>query len=116
MIPTLRRIEAPVTRFPTLELEAKTERPARLSSADSLRKSGNWSGREDLNLRPLGPEPSAPVQFTEEFERSGASLVTGAATETTTSEAALFQASMSAHCRLAQTAGSFSFSVTRDSR
>jgi hypothetical protein len=22
-----------------------------------------WSGREDLNLRPLGPEPSAPVSF-----------------------------------------------------
>jgi hypothetical protein len=24
-----------------------------------------WSGREDLNLRPLGPEPSADVRFSE---------------------------------------------------
>src|SRR5438552_1263379 len=25
-----------------------------------------WSGREDLNLRPLGPEPSRPDDFSEE--------------------------------------------------
>jgi hypothetical protein len=49
--------EEPTTRFYERNLLVKTERAAILNSADFLGFSRNWSGRVDLNHRPVGPEP-----------------------------------------------------------
>ena len=46
------RFDAPIPRFQW----ERNRGIAALNLGDFLR---NWSGREDLNLRPLGPEPSA---------------------------------------------------------
>jgi hypothetical protein len=49
--------EAPVTRYP--------ERNRALSQTE-CEDLLSWSGREDLNLRPLGPEPTEHVDFLEQ--------------------------------------------------
>ena len=51
-----RRIQGRRVTGPTAALE---ERNAPLLQDRCKMRGENWSGREDLNLRPLGPEPSA---------------------------------------------------------
>ena len=40
-------------------LSAGTKTPASLSGAGAVRPSRKWSGRQDLNLRPPGPQPES---------------------------------------------------------